>query len=263
MHCSCRSTAVAPFFRVAVGRNYSLHTGPAFIVAGALVLHPLGLLALVAALHISQIVRGRYPWYIHLFNLANYVLSALAAWLVVEAVSATDDFRFAAAGVAAAITFVAVNHALLAVMLRLGRGHSFRETGLFSPAGLAIELVLVGLGVAFAAFAQFNPWILPVLIAPLALAHRSLSTVALLRESEERFRTMFAAAPTAIMVFGRGGRILAANRSAESMFGYSEQELVGRLPTTCAIPTTSPQETTPSASSCAASETRIGARRAS
>ena len=82
-------TAVAPFFRVAVGRNYSLHTGPAFIVAGALVLHPLGVLALVAALHISQFVRGRYPWYIHLFNLANYVLSALAAWLVVEAVRAT------------------------------------------------------------------------------------------------------------------------------------------------------------------------------
>jgi len=229
-------TAVAPFFRVAVGRNYSLHTGAAFIVAGALVLEPLMVLALVAALHVSQILRGRYPWYIHLFNVANYVLSALAAWLVVEAVGTTGDFRFATAGVAAAITFVAVNHALLAVMLRLGRGHSFRESGLFSPSGLAIELVLVGLGVAVAAFAHFNPWLLPVLVAPLALAHRSLSTVALLRESEERFRTMFAAAPTAIMLFDRGGRILAANRSAESMFGYSEQELIGKLPTTMRHP---------------------------
>jgi two-component system, cell cycle sensor histidine kinase and response regulator CckA len=91
--------------------------------------------------------------------------------------------------------------------------------------------VLVGLGVAVGAFARFNPWILPVLIAPLVLAHRSLATVALLRESEERFRTMFAAAPTAIMLFDREGRILAANRSAESLFGYSEQELVGKLPT--------------------------------
>ena len=223
--------AVAPFFRVAVGRNYSLHTGAAFIVAGALVLHPLMVLALVAALHIPQFVRGRYPWYIHLFNLANYVLSALAAWLAVGVIRGAGDFRFAAAGVAAAITFVAVNHALLAVMLRLGRGHSFRQSGLFSPSGLAIELVLVGLGVAVGAFARFNPWILPVLIAPLVLAHRSLATVALLRESEERFRTMFAAAPTAIMLFDREGRILAANRSAESLFGYSEQELVGKLPT--------------------------------
>ena len=32
--------ALAPRFRVAVGRNHSFHTGPAFIVAGALVLPP-------------------------------------------------------------------------------------------------------------------------------------------------------------------------------------------------------------------------------
>ncbi|HYK06343.1 MAG TPA: PAS domain S-box protein [Gaiellaceae bacterium] len=223
--------AAAPFFRVAVGRNYSLHSGPAFIVAGALVLDPLLLLGLVAALHVPQFLRGRYPWYIHLFNLANYTLSALAGWLAVEAVRGTGDFRFAAAGVAAAVTFVVVNHALLAAMLRLGRGHSVRESGLFSPPGLAIELVLAGLGIAVGAFAAFNPWILPVLIAPLVLAHRSLSTLALLRESEERFRTMFAAAPTAIMLFDRSGTILAANRSAEALFGYSEQELIGEFPT--------------------------------
>ena len=95
-----------------------------------------------------------------------------------------------------------------------------------------MELVLAALGIAIGASVLFNPWILPVLIAPLALAHRSLSTVALLRESEERFRTMFAAAPTAIMLFDRTGKILSANRSAESLFGYSEQEMIGRLPTT-------------------------------
>ena len=69
-----------------------------------------------------------------------------------------------------------------------------------------MELVLAALGIAIGASVLFNPWILPVLIAPLALAHRSLSTVALLRESEERFRTMFAAAPTAIMLFDRDGQ---------------------------------------------------------
>jgi two-component system, cell cycle sensor histidine kinase and response regulator CckA len=224
--------AVAPFFRVAVGRNYSLSTGPAFIVAGALVLPPLLLLALVAAHQLPQLLRERYPWYIHLFNLANYTLSALVAWLAIEAVGGGTDLTFALSGLAAAASFVVVNHALLAVMLRLARGHGFRESGLFSPAGLGVELVLAGLGVALGAFAGFNPWVLPVLIAPLALAHRSLSTVALLGESEERFRTMFAAAPTAIMLFDRTGRILAVNRSAETMFGYSEQEMVGRLPTT-------------------------------
>ena len=34
------------------------------------------------------------------------------------------------------------------------------------------------------------------------------------------------------MLFDREGRILSANRSAESLFGYSEAEMVGKLPTT-------------------------------
>ncbi|HWL33833.1 MAG TPA: PAS domain S-box protein [Gaiellaceae bacterium] len=228
--------AVAPMFRVAVGRNHSLHAAPAFVVAGALVLPPALLVPLVLAMLAPQWIRDRYTWYIGLFNIGNYMLSTLAAWLAADLVRTDTDLGFAAAGLAAAIVFVAVNHVLLAVMLRLGRGHSFRQSGLFSATGLTMELVLAGLGIAIGSFLLFNPWLLPVLIAPLALAHRSLSTVALLRESEERFRTMFAAAPTAIMLFDRTGKILAANRSAESMFGYSEQELIGRLPTSMRHP---------------------------
>jgi len=220
-------TALAPIFRVAVGRNYSLHTGPAFIVAGALVLPPALLLLLVVALHAPQWVRERYPWYIHLFNLGNYTLGALAAWLAVDAVGGGDDLRFALSGLAAAGAFVLVNHSLLAVMLRLGRGHGFRESGLFSASGLGIELVLAGLGVALGAFAATNPWLLPALVAPLVLAHRSFSTLALLRESEERFRTMFESAPTAILLLGLDGRILALNRSAATLLGYDEAELLG------------------------------------
>ena len=224
--------AVAPMFRVAVGRNHSLHAAPAFVVAGTLVLPPALLVPLVLVMLVPQWLRDRYAWYIGLFNVANYMLSTLAAWAAVDLVRTDTDLGFAAAGLAAAVVFVAVNHLLLAVMLRLGRGHSFRQSGLFSATGLTMELVLAALGIAIGASVLFNPWILPVLIAPLALAHRSLSTVALLRESEERSRTMFAAAPTAIMLFDRTGRILSANRSAESLFGYSEQEMIGKLPTT-------------------------------
>ena len=224
--------AVAPMFRVAVGRNHSLHAAPAFVVAGTLVLPPALLVPLVLVMLVPQWLRDRYAWYIGLFNVANYTLSTLAAWAAVDLVRTDTDLGFAAAGLAAAVVFVAVNHVLLAVMLRLGRGHSFRQSGLFSATGLTMELVLAALGIAIGASVLFNPWILPVLIAPLALAHRSLSTVALLRESEERSRTMFAAAPTAIMLFDRTGKILSANRSAESLFGYSEQEMIGRLPTT-------------------------------
>ena len=127
-------------------------------------------------------------------------------------------------GLAAAAVFVGVNHILLAFILRLGRGHSIRETGLFSASSLGIELAIAGLGIAVGTFAVDNPWLIPAVIAPLALAHRSLSTTAQLRETEERFRTMFESAPTATMLFGVGGEIMTANRSALSLLGYEGHE---------------------------------------
>jgi PAS domain S-box-containing protein len=221
--------AVAPLFRVAVGRNHSLHAAPAFVVAGALVLPAPLLIALVLAALVPQWTRDRYPWYIGTFNIANYLLSALAAWLAAGSIGGGSDHLFALSGVAAAGAFVVVNHLLLAGMLRLGRGHSFRESGLFSATGLTIELVLGGLGIAVGAFAAFNLWLLPVIVAPLALAHRSLSTLALLRKSEERFRTMFESAPTATMLLGTDGAIMGVNRSLEALLGYTEEEF-RRLP---------------------------------
>ena len=133
--------ALAPRFRVAVGRNHSLHTGPAFIVAGALVLPPALLVALVVALHLPVVSNDQTPWYIKGFNLSNSTLNALAAWVVVDAIGTGSDASFALAGLLAAAVFVASNHLLLAIMLRLGRGHTFRESGLFSATGLGIEFV--------------------------------------------------------------------------------------------------------------------------
>jgi PAS domain S-box-containing protein len=222
--------AVAPFFAVNIARNHSFHTAVAFIVAGILVLPPALVVTLVVLLRLPSWVKDPTPWYILVFNLANYVLSALAAWVAVDAIGTGSDLSFALAGVAAATVFVVVNHLLLATMLRLARGHSVRQTGLFSRTGLGIELVLALLGVAVGAFAATNPWLLPALLAPLALSHRSLSTVALLRESEERFRTMFEAAPTAVMLCALDGTILASNRSAEALLGYDESELLGMSP---------------------------------
>jgi PAS domain S-box-containing protein len=216
--------AAAPLFRVPVGWNHSIHAGPAFVVAGALVLPPLLVVALVVALHVPLAIRDRYPWYIQTFNIANFTLSGLAAWLAVAAIGENGKFGFALAGLAAAVVFVGVNHILLAVMLRLGRGHTIRETGLFSASSLGVELVIAALGLAVGTFAISNPWLLPAVIAPLALAHRSLSTTALLRETEERFRTMFESAPTATMLFGVDGEIMTANRSAFSLLGYEDDE---------------------------------------
>jgi PAS domain S-box-containing protein len=50
-----------------------------------------------------------------------------------------------------------------------------------------------------------------------------------LRASEARFRGLLDAAPDAIVIVDRGGRVVLANRQAEALFGYEATELVGQL----------------------------------
>src|SRR6266487_1984876 len=123
------------------------------------------------------------------FNILDYSLSAMAAWfvgrwLILEhAGIANGALRLSLAGLAACIVFVAVNHVLLAVMLRLARGFTLRETGLFDAEYVATDLVLAALGVAVYAFWQTNPWLVPFALTPLFLIHRSLSVPALQAEA--------------------------------------------------------------------------------
>ncbi len=181
--------AVAQLFVVRTPRNQSYHTAIVFVVA-AVVLLPPELIALLGIVqHVPEWLKVRYPWYIQSFNIANYTIDALAAWGVATlAMHRAEPFAgphagWALFGLVASVVFVALNHTLLAGMLHFARGHTLRETGLFSAESLVTDLVLAGLGVAVAGFWRMNPWLVPVAIAPLVLIHRSLSVPALKEEA--------------------------------------------------------------------------------
>ena len=181
--------ALAQLFVVATPRNYSLQTAGVFLVPAALLL-PLELLVLVAIVqHVPEWLKTRRVWYIQSFNICNYTLATLAAWacahgvMRADAVIGDDNARFAVGGVLAAILFVLLNHAILATMLRLARGHSLRESGLFSTEGLSTDLVLAALGIGVAALWNVNPWLMPFALAPLVLIHRALAVPQLQAEA--------------------------------------------------------------------------------
>jgi PAS domain S-box-containing protein len=223
------AAAVAQFFLVGGGSYHGLHTAIAFVIAGSLLLPPelVALMALVQ--HLPHGLQQRYPWYIQTFNVCNYTSAALAAWgtaqLVGGAAPGDAQLRFALAGAAAAIVWIFVNHFLLATMLRLARGKSYRESGLLSPATITTDLVVAALGIALASFWRSNPWLTPAVIGPLLLSHRSLSIAALLRDSEERFRAMFDSAAIGTGVLDLQGRVVTSNRALEQMLGYTKDEL--------------------------------------
>ena len=76
-----------------------------------------------------------------------------------------------------------MNHVLVARHPKLGRGHSFRESGLFTAESISVDLVLTILGVSLAAFWNWNPWLIFAALAPLVVVHRSLSVPQLQAEA--------------------------------------------------------------------------------
>ena len=66
-----------------------------------------------------------------------------------------------------------------------------------------------------------------VLSAIVDITERKAAELAL-RESEQRFRLVVEAAPNAMVMIDRAGKIVMVNTQAERVFGYSRAELVGQ-----------------------------------
>ena len=184
------AATVAQIFPVKSPRNMMYHTSVVFLVAAALLLPPELIVLIPLVQTVPEWLKERYPWPIQGFNISNYTLNALAAWGAAELIQkhgagviANPDARFAIAGLAACVVFVAVNHVVVAIILKLGRGHTFRESGLFSAEGISVDLVLTILGVSLAAFWNWNPWLIFAALAPLVVVHRSLSVPQLQAEA--------------------------------------------------------------------------------
>jgi len=182
------AVAVAQIFVVVTPANQSYHTTGVFLVASALLLPP-ELIALMAVVqHVPDWLKRRLPFHIQTFNIANYTLAAMAAAAAADGIRDSQVFgrmgaTAACAYLAASIVFVAVNHALLAPMLRFARGHSLRESGLFTYENLSTDLVLASLGVGLATLWLYDAWLTPFAIAPLILVHRSLAVPTLQAEA--------------------------------------------------------------------------------
>ena len=162
--------------------NQVFHTGTGFSLAAALVLPPELVVVVCTAQHVPEWLRQRYPWFVQSFNIANVVLSALAAWSM-RAVFARNGVHVTGAAttsavlvaLAAALTFVLVNHAMLARMLRLARGHNVAASGLFTVDSLIQDGVVAAVGVAIA-FMLLHSWALAVVVGlPLVLIQRALA----------------------------------------------------------------------------------------
>src|SRR5213596_1616206 len=95
--------AVAQLFVVRTPRDQSYHTTIVFLIPAAMLLPP-ELVALVGVIqHIPEWLKHRYAWYIETFNVCNWTLSMLAAYVSFHGViqlTSGNRLDFALAGLA-------------------------------------------------------------------------------------------------------------------------------------------------------------------
>jgi diguanylate cyclase (GGDEF)-like protein len=163
--------ATAQAFAVRRPPEHAYQTASVFLVAAAVVL-PASLAALAALVHaLPEWATSRGSRRVPLFNVCNTVLDVLAAWAVFHLVAPAG---FAVAAGLACLVFVALNHALLASVVRLSSGLSYGAIGLFRIESVATDAALAALGAALGGLWLTDVALIPFVLAPLALVHRSL-----------------------------------------------------------------------------------------
>lgn len=154
------------------GSRRTFHPAIVFVLAGALVLSPEELVLMCVLQHIPEWMRQRYAWYVQPFNIANYVLTALAAFEsadLVRGLISGPGLSLAVGGTVAGVVFVCVNRLLLAPMIILSRGLTLRETDLFAADDVALELVLALMAVPLVALWSRSVFLSALCLAPLVL----------------------------------------------------------------------------------------------
>lgn len=186
--------SIAQQFKVKSPKHQSYYTTTIFFFAAALVLRPAYVIAIVIAAHAAELVRVRYRWYIAAFNVANFVVSSLAASAVFS-LGPSDSGTGAGAvlyAVLAGLAFVTMNHLLTALVIMWARGVSLAKAGTLHWENLGTDLALMSVGALGALLWMTNGWLVPLTLGPLFLIYRSLLVPSLKEEANTDPKTELA-----------------------------------------------------------------------
>jgi GGDEF domain-containing protein len=169
---------VAHAFPAVAPRHQAYHATQAFLMAAVLLLSWPAVAVIVIAAHVIEWVRRPRPWYIQFYNIAVYLLSAGAAQAALTLSGALPfdvvEPPLILAALASAAVLLLVNHGLTAIVLRLARGISVADSGLFGRESLGLDGTLLAIGIAMAGGWRAQPLMLVVTAAPLLLISRAL-----------------------------------------------------------------------------------------
>jgi diguanylate cyclase (GGDEF)-like protein len=169
--------SIAQQFKVKSPKHQSYYTTTIFFFAAAILLPPAYVILIILAAHAVELLRVRYRWYIQAFNVANFMLCAIAAGAVFgsgESGHSAAGGRAALFAALAGLTFVALNHLLTALVIMWARGVPISRAGTMDWENLGTDIALMSVGALGSLLWLTDPWLAPLCLGPLLLIYRSL-----------------------------------------------------------------------------------------
>jgi diguanylate cyclase (GGDEF)-like protein len=186
---------IAQQFKVKSPKHQSYYTTTIFFFAGAVLLRPAYIIAIILAAHAVELLRVRYRWYIPAFNIANFVLCSMLAGAIFGLGQSTQHSGAGGAvfyAALAGVTFVALNHFLTALVIMWARGVPISRAGTMDWENLGTDLALMSVGALGSLLWLTNPWLVPLCLGPLFLIYRSLLVPSLKEEARTDPKTELA-----------------------------------------------------------------------
>jgi len=186
------AVTLTQLFQVNNSNGHSYYPDSAFFIAGAFLLQPTQFCLLVIIPHLIEWVQLRLTnsnrlkeWYVQPFNIATTILAGFAALLVQFIL---HDYLYSAARfpciILIGLSYVIVNHSLVAVFLWIMRNQSFRTSGLFQLDSLVPDLVMTCLGYVVYILWQLDFWLVIPALSPLALMFEAVKIPQLKKEAQ-------------------------------------------------------------------------------
>jgi len=177
--------AGAGLFEVLAPGHYAFQPNLSFFFWGALLLPPWAIAVLALACFVPTGALHRTRWYMVAFNVANYALAGLAAhlacWLAVGDPFTSPGLETVIGLALAVALFVALNHALIALAVKLSRGLPLDAALRDTVDGLPLDGALALVGGCLAVLWSVEPVLVVLVSGPAALVYRAL-WVPILRE---------------------------------------------------------------------------------
>jgi hypothetical protein len=145
-------------------------------------------LFVITVAHLVEWVWHKYPWYIQSFNIGNHVISAFLAGLVFAAIGQgpkVQNLQDTIGMVLASMVFVSGNHLMVGLVVKLARGQSFSESGVFGFLTLFLDFTILSMGAITALVWSFNPFASILNALPLYLLYNAIRVPALKRQLQE------------------------------------------------------------------------------